>query len=118
MRDHFYMAVGDTAPVFLIRLKPGPVDLTGATGTYTIQNRKTKAHLFTPPRGVNIASGTYDVGAENITVTPQDGYVVITLQSGDTVASGEFGIRIRITFPGGRIASYPNYSLTPLTISD
>lgn len=122
-REHLHMAVGDSAPVFLIRLKPGgdapagPVDLTAATATYSVRNRKTKASVFSG-RTATVASGVYQVNGVAKTIVPSDGYLICTFETGDTATAGAFEFRTRVTFPTGRIASFPNSGWMPLTISE
>lgn len=98
MADKFYLKQHDTRPDLRVRLLDDDtaIDLTNAAGArFVMGNRRS---------GVKVDA---DMTIEDQTVDATLGVVKYTWQAGDTSASGDFQAEIQITWPTGKIQTFP-----------
>jgi hypothetical protein len=104
MSDTFYIKRGDTL-FFLEYVLDGPtgLDLTGAAVLFKMRARN-GALVFSRAGTVAVATGTPTVA--------------YAWQAGDTATAGLFEGEFEITFPGGRIKTFPDPGFIPIRISE
>lgn len=112
--SQFYYTEGDTLPVVFWRIDPH-VDLTAASAvTWSMED--SDGNNVIDDVAASIANGTYILDGVSVTLTPADGVVFWEPQSTDTASSGMFRGRFRVTFPGGRILTSPNFGALEVVI--
>ena len=101
--ETFTIKRGDTLFLLEYLLDPATVDLTGAMVLFK----------FRPRNGAMQFSRA--ATAPILTVTPKVAYA---WQAGDTDVAGLFEGEFEVTFPGGRIKTFPDPGFIPIRITE
>lgn len=101
--ETFYIKRDDTSPLFRAILKDGDgvvVDVTGATVRFHMKDQ----------------SGAIKVDAAAVVNDGPTGDVQYAWAVGDTDTAGFYDSEFEVTYSGGRVETFPNYSYTTVHV--
>lgn len=101
--DVFVIKQGNTSPAFKLALTPTTVDVTGATLRFRMR------------RAAGDFATTIEAAAAAVTAEPP--VVEYQWQAGDTDEVGSFEAEVEVTYPSGRVETFPNKGWFPVLIS-
>jgi hypothetical protein len=102
----FYIKTGDTSPAIRYALEPSSVVLTGASVRFQMRQRRSRG-----------GATLIDAAAVVVTVTGTP-TVEYQWEAADTANTGTFEAEFRVTYPNGRIETFPNDGFISVKVSE